>query len=150
MICLWVASAIILIAMNKIAPADILDARLYYNQMEVWSFFTSLSPEEAGSYFLNELLDLVFICIYSSILYLSFKRLTAWKKSWRQIAWLPGFFDLIETSGILITLKTGAITGPVLWLGFVTFAKWLTGALVVVCLLYARFLKQPSSPSFRR
>ncbi len=143
---------VVLAAMMIIGPSQSLDARLYYDQMDVWSFFVSLSPEQASRYFVNELLDLVFIFLYSSFLVLSFQRLTGWKKSYCKIGYLPGAFDLVETAWILSTLKTGIIAGPILWMGTVTFLKWTSGAIVVLLLAFTRgrhWLKtrQPTSNS---
>jgi hypothetical protein len=131
------ASAVVLTAMIIVGPSQSLDARLYYDPMEAWSFFVSLTPEQTGRYFVNELLDLVFIFLYSSFLYLSFQRLTGWKKSLCQIGYLPGAFDLVETTWILSTLKTGNISGPILWMGTVTFLKWASGAAVIGVLAFA-------------
>lgn len=134
MIFIWSASVIVLIAMKIVGPAETLDVHLYYNQMDTWSFFQTLGAEDAIRYFRNELLDLVFIGLYSSLLYISFERLTRLKKTFRKIAYLPGCFDLIETFWILAVLKTGDISGPVLWLGVMTFLKWTTGFIVLLSL----------------
>ena len=136
MIFILSASLIVLFVMTILAPADTLDARLYYDQMEAWSFFQTLGTEDANRYFLNELLDLVFIGLYSSLLYFSFERLTDFKKPFLKIAYLPACFDLVETFWVLAVLKTGNISGPVLWLGLVTCLKWTTGLAVLLILAF--------------
>jgi len=138
MILLWSASLIVLTVMTIIAPANTLDARLYYNQMEVWSFFQTLSIGDANRYFVTELVDLVFIFLYSSVLYLSIKKLRNWKKAFHGVAFLPGCFDFVETTWILATLKTGQVTEPVLWMGTITFLKWFTGFLVICALAFPK------------
>jgi len=144
---LWGASLLVLVILTIISPAETLDAKLYYNQMDVWSFFQTLSMGNANRYFVTELLDLVFIFLYSSLLYLSIKKLRNWKKPLLGFAFIPGVFDFMETTWILATLKTGQVTEPVLWMGMITFLKWLTGFLVICTLA---FTKAPQSSNLTR
>ncbi len=134
MIALLCAGAIILCLMKVYGPSQTLDARLFYDQMEAWSFFQTLGTEESARYFVNELLDLCFIAVYSSIFYLSLQRLNGWKKPWLAIALIPGLFDWIETTWILFILKAGQISGPMLWLGWFTLMKWVC-VIVMICVL---------------
>src|SRR5262249_16598807 len=123
MIALLCASAVILCGMMLFGLPHSLDARLYYDQMEAWSFFQTLSPEDTTRYFWNELADLVLIGVYSTAFYLALERLGGWKKPYLKIALIPGIFDFIETTWILMILKTGQIAEPMLWLGWVTCLK---------------------------
>jgi hypothetical protein len=137
---LLIASGLILILMRVFGPADTLDARFFYDQMEAWSFFQTLSEEDSRRYLVNELFDLVFIGLYSAIFYRSIERHSGWRKSFLSVAWIPGIFDLIETSWILIVLQFGEISGPLLLLGWMTMAKWIsvTAVLGVLSLLFIR------------
>jgi hypothetical protein len=140
---LLIAGAFVLILMKVLGPTESLDARFYYDQMEAWSFFQTLSEEESRRYCINELLDLCFIALYSRIFYLSLERISGWKKSFLSISLIPGTFDFFETSWILLVLKFGEISGPMLMLGWLTMAKWVSVAMFLVLLSILYFWKHP-------
>ncbi len=137
MIFLYVAALILLGLMTWIAPSETLDAKLYYNQLDAWTFFQTLGAQDRQHYFINELCDLVFIFLYTSILYLSAERKTSWDPKLCRVVFIPTLFDLYETLSILAVLHTGEMPPATLWLGVVTCLKWLSGFGVTAAILFS-------------
>ncbi len=120
--------ALLLIAgMFAWGPQATLDKKLYYTGAQAQAFLDAMSPELLHAYFINELLDELFLCCYSVIAFVVFKRVFGVRSRFRFLAFMPGFFDWIETSLILIALRTPAPHAFFGWLGFATFLKWTTG-----------------------
>ena len=82
----------------------------------------------------HELIDLfVFLTSYSALFFLLAKRFYDKKAS---LFLLPGFFDVVETSAIVLHL-TGTLAAFPPWIGYFTAAKW-TGVFVVTAMILAK------------
>jgi len=110
-----------------------LDIRLYYSAIESKDFFASLSPDEVKAYIRHEIFDLVFIFVYTYLLFLQIRRVYKPSLPMTLIAIAPGAFDLAETTTILTVLH-GAFEAPA-WLGAMTFIKWVTSVVVILLIL---------------
>lgn len=121
-------------AMTILGPRESLDAKFYYTGEQAHALLLSFTAEEAEKYFRNEIIDLLFIVAYTSLLFMALKK-RAPNFIW--LAFPAGFFDLIETSSILYCLKASPVF--LNQLGFVTAFKWIffTGAKLTV--LYGLF-----------
>lgn len=108
---------------------QILDAKFFYSGEFAQLYFSLLSPDQASAYLRGAILDLIFIHFYSSLIWLEFARLVGQSKL-RVVALTPAALDLIETISIIMILLTGKTPSNLDWLGFVTAAKWTTGAVV--------------------
>ena len=120
------------IFMHILSPPNKLDVRLFYSVIEAQEFFHRLSIHEIKNYFFGELLDLFFILNYSALSFLLFQSYFSKKEKW--VLFLPGLLDLVETGSILLTLKGHQIS--LFLLSLSTLAKWCSGVLVLVFLLY--------------
>lgn len=143
MIALWLIAIVLGCTMLIHGPSDTLDARFFYSAQEASDYLTGLSSEKAHRYFVNELIDLVFLATYSMISILSLKRGAS--RFSRAIALSPGFADLAETMTILILLSSD-LAAPAI-LGILTAAKWNLGALNLINLalnLKSRPIKEPT------
>ena len=120
-----------------------LDARIFYTGEESMAFFNALSSDDWHKYVRTEMMDLFFLTTYTSLSISFMKGLYPAKKILHGIAIIPGFFDLIETSTIILflvkasdsTLKEWLSVFPS-WMGYITCAKWMTGLVVVAILLF--------------
>ncbi|MGZ3692641.1 MAG: hypothetical protein ACXWQO_00105 [Bdellovibrionota bacterium] len=135
--------AFLLLAMLALG-APSLDSRLYYTGQEARQFFAHISAQDAANYRLNEIIDFVFIGVYTFTLVLSFSRLHSRSPLLYWIAFAPGVFDLIETGSILHILNFGETFPVTGWLGVATFLKWMS-ALVAVGLLIRGAMKKALS-----
>lgn len=120
------------IVLMTIGPRDALDIRLYYTGEQARALLASFDEAQIHRYFVNECIDLAFIMTYSALLFVCMQKY--WRR-YRVLAFLPGFFDLIETVSILIALSTPGQHDFFDWLGVATFLKWTTGAALVVAIL---------------
>lgn len=126
--------------MFNVGLPDILDARLFYTSEEAMKYLTSLSSESLSSYIKIAQLDLIFIFVYSLLLFVSLKKVISTK--WvGLLAAVPGILDLIETCNILTYLKNPTSYVVFGWLGYITCAKWMSGAIVVLTFIIS-FLRQ--------
>ena len=116
-------------------PENSLDAKIYYTGEEAREFLKGLGDGQSDSYFINELLDLLFIFLYSTLAFISARRIFKTLAFAPWFALVPGVFDLIETSTILFILKVGDTLLALDNLGLVTFLKWATGVVLVVLAL---------------
>ena len=123
--------------MRYAGPTDILDARLFYTPEESRKFFSELSLLNREKYILNEFLDYILILTYTTLFY----RLSDRANALRRICFLPGFFDVVETTTILLCLNKFIILAPT-WLGYVTSAKWGIGAIFVLWYLVLHLKKK--------
>ena len=87
---------------------------------------------ERQNYFWGEIVDYWFMVNYSWIFYLVIPK---------RIVFIPGCLDFIETSLIILFLKTGEFYSFMDVLPFVSFPKWL-GALTLFFLVAAKLLKR--------
>src|SRR6478752_9429633 len=86
------------------APPGFLDARFFYTHDQAYNFMTSLDDFDRGQYKLNEILDLFFLSIYSLLLVSNLRKVLPPGKAW--FGFIPGAFDLIETTTILRWLQS--------------------------------------------
>jgi len=122
---LWILAIVIFAAMAWIAPQGILDTTLYYSFEEAQNLISSLTPETKAAYLLTAQIDLGFILIYTALLFSYLKDLSGVRTSTALfLSSLPGFFDFIETSGVIYWLQKD--TPPFSFLGLFTFLKWFS------------------------
>jgi hypothetical protein len=132
----WEAYFIIMLialglSMHRWGVDSALDAKFFYTVTEAEFFFRSLEPAKWQAYLLNEVLDLAFLSSYSLLFFFRARKFY-FTKSW--IAFVPGFFDFIETTTIILLLLNRSWSPPI-WLGYVTCLKWLTGTIVVISIM---------------
>lgn len=126
----WLLAGAFFILLPMLAlHAPSLDARLYYSDVEAVEFFSRLTPVEISRYRITEALDFLFISLYTASLVLAAQRLRL--RPWA-IAFVPALFDLVETNYIFWSLTIG-ISVPA-WLGWVTYWKWISAAVVLALL----------------
>lgn len=124
------------IGMHILSPKNKLDVRFHYSTLEANEFFDKLTPLEMNDYAQAEMLDLFFIINYSLLTFIIFHSFfTQWGK---YLLFVPGSIDLVETCSILLKLKNHQISLSIL--SFSTTAKWLSGLIVLIVLIY-RFKK---------
>ncbi len=123
-------------AMRWCGPDETLDARFFYSGVEAEHILYGGTSAQAERYFWNEILDLVFIALYSCMLWLCAVRfkITGWQK-W-VLAVLPGVFDILETMFILLALQWRASPEMLSVLAFVTASKWISAMLSVFFLIW--------------
>ncbi|MEK6628154.1 MAG: hypothetical protein AABY53_05970, partial [Bdellovibrionota bacterium] len=124
MMALFAILAIVATLMVKIDSQNTLDARFYYSGLEAVQYFKSLSDKDSYRYLVTEVFDLSFIITYTALLFLSLKRLVYKSQKVKYLAFIPGIFDLVETSTIISVLlgKISIESHP--WLGLITAMKW--------------------------
>ncbi len=120
--------------MSWVGPQESLDARLYYTGDQARDWIQSLDSVEKKSYFFKEILDLLFICLYSSLFFQWASRLFKSSTYLSWVGFIPGSFDLIETTAIVFILKQGDSFEILDGLGYITFLKWSSGFVVVLVL----------------
>lgn len=140
-ITLWILLLIIGGCIYSIGLKGILDSRLYYTAEEALVYLTSLDSEKVSAYLNVNKFDFAFIFIYTMLLLTSLKKVLSAKKYYRVLGIIPGTLDLIETSAIRTYLKNPAQTYFFNWLGYVTFLKWISGALILLFFIIS-FLRQ--------
>jgi hypothetical protein len=130
----WLHLTLILSAglMKYFGPAGKLDGRIFYTLSEARDYLQALSLLERQNYFWGEVVDYWFMVNYSWIFYLVIPK---------RIVFIPGYLDFIETSLIILFLKTGEFYSFMAVLPFVSFPKWL-GALTLFFLVAAKLLKR--------
>ena len=141
------AQVFIGILMLLTSPKEILDTKLFYTGAQARALLSSFDPMVREQYFRNELLDMLFITSYTGALVLAFYRLFPGKKFVQFLAILPGAFDLIETSAILLALKGGLSWSHFDWLGAVTCMKWVCAG-IALAILAAGFIKPQGQKQF--
>lgn len=113
-----------------------LDAQLYYSGEAAKYFLNSLSEVQNQIYFRHEILDLGFIISYTLFYYFLVRRVLGSEK-YLWMAFVPGFFDFLETTSILYLLKSENIPNELDWLGYLTALKWLTVTILSLILIIA-------------
>ena len=119
-----------------------LDTRFYYSMEEANFLFANLENVGRESYFYFEIFDLIFIFLYT-VLSVQIARFIIVKSSSKFsnhiffISIIPGFLDVIETSGILLALSMwpNAPAWLLRTLSVVTPLKWLSG--VILCITFS-------------
>lgn len=136
---LFIFTLIILALFARFHVANTLDARLFYSHQEAIEYFQSMSFENSVLYWKTETTDFFFILTYTAFFYLCFKRLLWKKPKLKYLAFLPGLFDLTETTTIWSVLTFGLSLNQFSWLGLMTLMKWLSLLLVfIVFAIYRR------------
>jgi hypothetical protein len=126
-----IATAFVLFSLNI---PDALDTRLFYTAEESMFYLQSLELEKATRYLVHEIIDLLlFLTCYSALSYLIMKRLYPNVKYLPMLALVPGFFDTIETSSIILYLMKNLSEFPS-WMGYVTCLKWTSGLLIATAM----------------
>lgn len=134
---LFLITCALAIAMLLLGSNTSLDAKLYYTGDQARALLAGLDSAGVERYFINELLDLLLILSYSTLLFVGFKKVFPGRRIVCCLAFVPGFFDLIETLSLLYILGFGGATSHLDWLGTVTFLKWATGAVALVVLAFS-------------
>lgn len=119
-----------------------LDAQFYYTGESAKHFLSSLTESQNRTYFRHEILDLGFIFSYT-LFYFFLVRRTFTSDHYQWLAFVPGFFDLIETTSILYFLNSKALPGTLEWLGPMTSLKWLSVAALSFILVLALRKSKP-------
>jgi hypothetical protein len=116
---------LLILSMRLFDVTESLDVKMYYTGDQARAFLQNMNAENRNAYFVNELIDLLFICAYTASLWIGLRWVYPKDKIMWPLAFAPAAFDLLETLHIIYALK---IEGPHLffdWLGVVTFLKWL-------------------------
>lgn len=140
-------------AMGRVGPKTTLDKKFSYSAATAASLLEDLGPAGRESYRRNEFLDLGFLLAYTAFAWVAVggiweKRLApAALRRWRLIAFLPGVFDLVETSLIIRTLSSypEGLERRLSWLCFFTPAKWSAAAVLSVFALYGALSPVPTT-----
>lgn len=103
--------------MSNFSPEVILDTKLYYSPSELLQILQNYSIEDRIAYFYTCLIDLLYLTVYSALLWI-----LAGKKGF---AFLPGFFDFIETGSILLYILGKVEFTHIQHLGVISFLKWI-------------------------
>jgi hypothetical protein len=116
--------------MVRMGPESTLDSRFFYTSSDAADYLASVGAVGRATYLKVEALDFGLITIYTLFL------VRVFAASWRGlrnrwVAFVPGFFDLIETATIFLVLQRGTLTPPA-YLGYVTAAKWLSVTFAVI------------------
>lgn len=131
LVVLFLVLAALVAAMTFVGPGETLDKKLWYSAATAEGLLEALGPAGRVRYLHNELLDLVFLLVYSLFAYIALRR-------WRLLAFLPGVFDLAETSLVIRVLSDypADLSRRLSWLCFLTPAKWCGAALLAAFVLY--------------
>jgi hypothetical protein len=125
---------------RHVSSLTILDARLVYGPAQAQALVEALDASSRSAYRAFNVIDFVFIVLYSALLVTWFRLLDpdvgARLRGWYWLGLLPGVFDLIETTGVALLLRSEQPGhSPGLWLAVAgTPLKWL-GALLALSLL---------------
>ena len=127
------------LVMRMIGPPDCLDLKLYYSGEQARALINSFSESDLRVYFLQEILDLVFLTSYTAFFILMLRRLYP-TKIWLLIfPLIVGLSDLVETTVTLLVLKFSNLNVWFDWLGPFTFVKWALGSIVALIILTRLF-----------
>lgn len=125
---------IIGVLISLLGPNESLDAKLFYSGDEALNFFQSLTEPAIAKYKNQEILDLFFILLYTTVFY---RLLRVRKPEWAfLLCLLPGIMDYSETLSILTYLLNGTSPIPLNWLGYVTFLKWFLGFILGLYIVF--------------
>ena len=119
-------------------PGDTLDQHFYYTGAKAREIFDAMGPAGAAKYLRTEWLDLVFIATYSTALDRACGKLPGFRLH-RGVAFLPGFFDILETMTIIAYISGAPVSGWFDYLGIITALKWTTGGIVMLFLALTFF-----------
>lgn len=142
MVPLFVLMLLLDLAIVAVAPAEILDVRLYYSGAEAASTIAKYTPAERAQYMVSGLLDFALMATYTRLLFIAAARLwPARKLRWGMLA--PAIWDVLETGSILTILTFPAVERvyPYGALGVFTCAKWVCVFIAVGVLAGGIFLR---------
>lgn len=119
-------------ALILLLPWDLvgLDSRLYYSGAEALQILGSLSFEQRNMYKTFELLDFIFIALYTTLFVRNLSHVYGFKPS--LFGLIPGFLDCIENFGVIYWLYRPGFQPYLQVLGVITFLKWALGVGVVL------------------
>jgi hypothetical protein len=133
-ISLLVAGLLVLVCMRVYGPRETLDSKFFYDGEVAERVLYGVPLVERQRYFVCELLDLVYIGVYSSLLFLSFGKFSMSLRARSFWALAPGVVDLAETVLILWALRGFVPVETLSWFGFVTALKWLLAGVSIFSL----------------
>ena len=137
LVAVLIATVLVLLSLDI---PDALDTRLFYTAEESMSYLQNLDLEKATRYLVHEVIDLfLFLTCYTALSFLIMKRLYPNVKYLPMLALVPGFFDTIETSSIILYLMKNSSEFPS-WMGYVTCLKWTSGLLSIAALFFGGLL----------
>ena len=150
---LFLILAALAVAMTRIGPAETLDKKFRYSAAAAARLLEDLGGEGRARYLRSERLDLAFLLVYTAFAYLAMGAIWEEKTSaqalrrWRAVAFLPGLFDLAETSLVLRTLSDypGDLSRRLAWLCWLTPAKWSAAAVLAALALYGAVSSGPKN-----
>lgn len=125
---------------RHVASLDVLDARLAYGPGQALAMLESLDASSRSAYRAFNVVDFVFVLLYSALLVAWFRLLDldvdGKLHGWHWLGLVPGAFDLVENIGVALLLRSGQPGhSPGLWLAVLgTPLKWL-GAVAALSLL---------------
>jgi len=128
---------------HYVARLDVLDARIAYGPAQAIALFEALDASSRAAYRVFNFIDFAFIPLYSALLVTWFRFLDtdadADMPGWPWLGLLPGVFDVVETAGVALLLRSEhPAQSPGLWLAVVgTPLKWLGTARVLSLLVLA-------------
>jgi hypothetical protein len=125
------------VAMATWGPSETLDAKFYFSNAEAQALFQRATAHDLQAYRVNELIDLVFLVSYSCVLFLGLRKVDSTSTLIPLLGFVPGVFDLCETSAIFYALSTSTNQDFFKWLGVVTSLKWSTAAIALATLVWA-------------
>jgi len=128
---------------KNVAGLNILDARLAYGPAQALALVEALDASALSAYRLFNVVDFVFIVLYSVLLVIWFRLLEpdvdTKLRGWPWLGLLPGVFDFVETTGVALLLHSDQPgQSPGLWLAVLgTPLKWFGAALALSLLVVA-------------
>ncbi|MBN2036422.1 MAG: hypothetical protein JW768_06735 [Chitinispirillaceae bacterium] len=128
------------VIVKHIASLSVLDARLAYEPAQALALVEALDASALSTYRLFNVVDFVFIVVYSVLLVTWFRLLDpdvdTKLRGWPWLGLLPGVFDFVETTGVAFLLHSEQPgQSPGLWLAVLgTPLKWF-GAVLALSLL---------------
>jgi hypothetical protein len=147
MVCLF--DAYVLLYLRQLPS---LDARLYYSYADIQRLFLDLGTRGRALYFSEEIYDLTFLTSYTILIVqavqgLFRRRQIDFTRATLFFCAVPGFFDLIETSGIMVLLKRWPDLGYYLphIVQLATPLKWGTGFVLLIYVIAKIGFKRPQT-----
>jgi hypothetical protein len=143
----WVLFLLFVVAeaaiVHHVASLNVLDARLAYGPAQALALVEALNASALSAYRVFNVVDFVFIVLYSVLLVTWFRLLDldveAKLRGWPWLGLLPGVFDFVETTGVALLLHSEHPgQSPGLWLAVLgTPLKWFGAVLALSLLLFA-------------
>ena len=143
----WVLFLLFVVAeaaiIHHVASLNVLDARLAYGPAQALALVEALDASALSAYRVFNVVDFVFIVLYSVLLVTWFRLLDpdveAKLRGWPWLGLLPGVFDFVETTGVALLLHSEQPgQSPGLWLAVLgTPLKWFGAVLAVSLLVFA-------------